>query len=60
MPSEKKKMSLKLPASRTIFRNPNIIRSAPEDLAFLLTEDNIILQNGSNYSTQRFLQVPPV
>lgn len=60
MPSEKNKINCKLPVSKTIFCNPNKIISAPEDLAFLLTEDNIFLQNGSNYSTQRFLQVSPV
>lgn len=31
--------------------------NVPEDLAFLLTEENGILENGSSYSTQRFLQV---
>lgn len=60
MLSEKKKMNYKLPASKTIFCDSNIIRSVPEELAFLLTEENTILQNGSNYSTQRFLQVSPL
>lgn len=43
MLTEKKKMNYKLPASKKIFSNPNIISCIPEVLPFLLTEENTIL-----------------